>query len=44
MYEILSKEFHITYSLFFDPDASRTHDLPLRRRLLYPTELQSLVE
>ena len=26
-------------SFFFDSDAIRTHDLPLRRRMLYPAEL-----
>ena len=31
-----------TYPVLFTRDAIRTHDLPLRRRLLYPAELLGL--
>ena len=27
-----------------DPNAIRTHDLPLRRRMLYPAELRDHIE
>ena len=33
----------LEYSGFFVPDAIRTHDLPLRRRTLYPAELRTLM-
>ena len=37
----LNKKRETYVSLFFfDPNASRTRDLPLRRRMLYPAELQ----
>ena len=38
----VNKKDGINPSFLFTPDAIRTHDLPLRRRLLYPAELPRL--